>query len=167
MGLNKQRSSLVSALALGVVAGMRSQMPLAILSWKFRGMAEDGKNEVLSALVRKAWFAPALTTLAVGELIGDKLPMTPSRLDTGPLLGRLLFGGLAGGAAANQSGQRSGVGALAGASGALMGSLVGYYARRTIVKASGIPDPVVAIAEDALALGVGTWAVREIPERLT
>ena len=166
MGLNKQRSSLVSALALGVVAGMRSQMPLAILSWKFRGMAEDGKNEVLSALVRKAWFAPALTTLAVGELIGDKLPMTPSRLDTGPLLGRLLFGGLAGGAAAHQFGQRSGVGALAGASGALMGSVAGYYARRTIVKASGVPDPVVAIAEDALALGVGTWAVGEIPKRL-
>ncbi|MEV0461288.1 hypothetical protein, partial [Catellatospora methionotrophica] len=90
-------------LALGVATGMRSQLGLAALAvamsrggkgkGKSRGFSSMVQSQVLSSpLVRKS-----LVATAAGELVADKLPTTPSRLNTGPLLARLALGGLAGG----------------------------------------------------------------------
>jgi uncharacterized membrane protein len=156
---------LISAFTLGVVAGMRSQMPLALLAWRIRKDRAGGEPVGLPAVVERTWFAPLATMLAVGELIGDKLPMTPSRLSPGPLVGRIVFGGCAGAVAATLSRQTPAWGALAGACGALVGSFGGYHARRSIVSACGLPDPLVAVAEDSIAIGIGTWAVSSVPQK--
>ena len=39
------------------------------------------------------------------------------------------------------------------------GTFGGYYVRAFLTKRTGLPDLVCAVAEDALAIGLGTFAV--------
>src|ERR1700738_4125256 len=67
---------------LGFVTGLRSMTPDALLAW-----TSEHPSPPLRGITG---------FLAVGEIIGDKLPLTPSRLDSRPFFGRLAFGALAG-----------------------------------------------------------------------
>jgi hypothetical protein len=49
---------------------------------------------------------------------------------------------------------------LAGAGGAYLGSWGGFAARRGLGTVTRLPDPVVAVAEDLLAVGLAAVAVR-------
>jgi uncharacterized membrane protein len=158
-----ERTMLATALTLGVVAGLRSQLPLALLGWRIRQQSSSHEAASLPAIFHNPLFAPVVTTLAGAELIGDKLPFTPSRLNRGSLAGRLLLGGLAGAITAKASRQSLALGTLAGASGAIGGTFGGYHARKAVVQLSGIPDPIVALAEDAIAVGLGVWAANRLP----
>ena len=100
-----------------------------------------------------------LTALALLELVNDKLPKTPSRKTPGPFAARIVTGALSGavlGAAARQS---SAVAALLGGLGAVAGTMGGYEARTRLVKAWNVPDLVVALLEDAVAIGGGLFIV--------
>jgi uncharacterized membrane protein len=86
------------------------------------------------------------------ELVADKLPGTPSRLDPPGLAGRLIFAGLAAAVLA-RSGHRGPVPAMLTASvAALAAAKIGHDARAVLDRR--LPDPVVAVAEDALAIGL-------------
>ncbi len=144
--------------ALGVVAGMRSQMPLALLSYAANHGRFPTSGPPLSILSHPA--TQAVTAIAAaGELVGDKLPMTPSRLERGPLFGRLVIGSVAGAAIAKQAGQPWLGGAIAGASGAAVGAFAGYHLRRALGRATRLPDPLFGAAEDAFAIGLGSVAL--------
>ena len=96
--------------------------------------------------------------LAAGEIIGDKLPMTPNRIDPGPLFGRLLFGGITGAALCAADGKRAAAGAAIGVLAAGTSAFGFYHLRQWADRTTGLPDPVVAVAEDAIAFG-GGWSV--------
>jgi uncharacterized membrane protein len=151
------RPLLLSAGLLGVVAGLRSQLPGAVLA--ARGLEPThGPLKLLGSGVgrRVAYVA------AVGELVADKLPATPSRVERGALVQRTISGALAGGALASATGVRGArlvLPVLAGGAGAWAGAWGGYLARRAAVARTGLPDPVVAVAEDLLAVGLGLTAV--------
>jgi len=101
----------------------------------------------------------AFTLFAIGELIADKLPSTPSRLTPFPLGARILMGGLCGAtffAAAHESQL---VGALVGGVGGIAGALAGYHARRTLTQTMQIPDFVIAVIEDVIAVGGALFIV--------
>ena len=92
---------------------------------------------------------------AIVELVVDKLPQAPSRKELPGLLARIVFGGLSGAtlcAAANQSAV---FGAVLGSLGGVTGTFVGYEARTRLVKALKVPDFVIALLEDAVAVGGG------------
>jgi len=98
------------------------------------------------------------TVLAIGELIVDKLPKTPSRKAPGPFAGRIVTGALSGAAlgAANQSL----IGGLAaGALGGIVGTLGGYEFRARLVKATGGKDLPIALLEDLIAIGSAAFIV--------
>lgn len=102
--------------------------------------------------------APAAYILAVvmvAELVTDKLPFTPSRTRPGPFAGRIISGALSGAALAAGTGESLTLGVLLGALGAVLGTLGGYRARVGLVSSLKVPDYVVALAEDATAVGVG------------
>ena len=99
--------------------------------------------------------------LAAGEIVGDKLPMTPSRLAPGPLFGRFLFGALCGAALCAADGKRGEAGAVVGALSAVASAYGLYHLRQWADHKTGLPDPVVAVAEDALAYGGGRVILRE------
>ncbi len=143
---------------LGVVAGLRSQLPTAALAARGLEPASGPLRLLGSGGGRRAAYLAA-----AGELVADKLPVTPSRMDRGPLIGRVVSGALAGAVLASAVGVRGARLALpvaTGAAGAYLGSWGGYTARKAVGAATGLPDPVVAVGEDLVAVALAAVAVR-------
>ena len=149
------------ALLLGTVAGMRSQLPFALLGLAARqgGFARESSGAL--GWLRDSRAQAALGLSAVGELVGDKPPKTPSRLTPLPLLGRLVIGAAAGAAVYSEAGESALEGAAFGALGAALGSFGGYYARKGLAQSTGTPDLGWALLEDGIALGLGFLALRD------
>ena len=147
---------------LGFVAGLRSQMPLALLAIA-TGRGSIGRHGVSpSALLRHPAALAGLCLSAAGEAMVDKLRVAPGRLEAGPLGGRLFFGALAGSILSRDRGVPIAGGAALGAVGALAGSFAGYQARRYLGRSTGVPDAVWAVVEDVVAVGLGLLATRRV-----
>lgn len=144
--------ALVRTTLTGVTAGMRSQLPLALLS---RNAATQGPEHL-----GKRWVAANFYLSAAGEMVGDKLPMAPSRLHPGSLAGRLMFAAASGAILSRRLGAPVVAGVVTGAAGALAGSYAGYHARAWLGKTTGLPDPLWALVEDGAAVLVGMAATR-------
>jgi uncharacterized membrane protein len=89
------------------------------------------------------------------ELVADKLPMTPSRLDPLGLAGRLISAGLAGAVLARSAHRALLPAVLTSSVAALAVARICHDARAALARR--VPDPVVAVAEDALAIGLAAW----------
>jgi uncharacterized membrane protein len=100
-----------------------------------------------------------LVVLAIGELIGDKLPSTPNRTAPLGLGARIVMGALTGACLASAGGGVALVGAGLGAIGGIAGAFAGYRARMDIRRASGLPDVVVAVLEDLVTIAGALWVV--------
>jgi uncharacterized membrane protein len=134
------RQSLRDAALLGAVAGLRSATPFGALA--LRGRLGDGPGRTAALLA------------AGGELVADKLPMTPARTSPPALVGRLASGATCGRMTAGTAG------AVAGSAAAALTAFAGERTRAAIGRRSGWPDPLIALAEDALAVGVALAATR-------
>ena len=143
-------STLVYAFLIGVVAGLRAMTPLAVVSWAARLGPLHVENTPL-AFLSFAVTPYILSALAIGELINDKLPKTPSRKTAAPFAVRVVSGALCG-AALGGRGQALIGGLLAGALGGVAGTLGGYEFRARLVKATGGKDLPIALFEDAIAI---------------
>jgi uncharacterized membrane protein len=133
------------AAALGAIAGMRSMAAPATL----------GHLKGRAATFEKPAVARTLLALSVGEFIADKLPFLPKRTKTGSLVLRMASGAICGAIFCSAL-KRSGIGgAVAGGSAALGATYVFYKLRHAASEQLGVPDPAVALAEDAVAAFVG------------
>lgn len=151
---------LLRAALLGVLSGSRSATPLAVLALNHDAQEARGRWQRWR-LFRSPIGRGALVAAGVGELVGDKLPATPSRVGAGPLFGRAVSGAVAGIAMAGTGRRGTPVeAALAGAFGALVGSWLFYRARKAVVEKTGVPDVVVALVEDAVAISGSIAVVR-------
>ncbi len=133
------------AIGIGSVAGLRTATAVAATF-----EAIDSK-----------WTGLAIA-MAVGELVADKLPFTPSRLSPLALGARMASGGWSGERLVHRFGGSGGAGAALGVGGALAGAWLGYTIRAAISKR--IPDPFVALVEDGIAIW-GARAVTAMPPR--
>lgn len=144
-------SAYISAFLIGVVVGLRSMTAPAAVSWAARLGWIHLENTWLAFLGFSA--TPyILTVLAIGELIADKLPKTPSRKSAIGFSGRILSGALCGAALGASAGSLA-VGLVAGVLGAVAGTLGGYEFRVQLVKATGGKDLPIALLEDVIAIG--------------
>jgi uncharacterized membrane protein len=141
----------IAAFLTGVIAGLRSMTAPAVVSWAARLGWLHLENTPL-AFLGFALTSYIFTILAIGELIADKLPKTPSRKTPGPFAGRILTGALSG-AAIGAAGQGLIGGLLAGALGGIAGTLGGYEFRARLVRATGGKDLPIALLEDIIAIG--------------
>ena len=150
---------LALALAIGFVAGLRSLTAPAAASWAAALGWIDLQGTRLHWM--GSWVTVAIfTLLAFLELVSDKLPRTPNRTTPGPLISRMVLGGLSG-AALMVANQRSLVaGAVLGALGALIGAFAGYQARFHLVRRLNLRDLAVAIPEDLIAIVLAYLIVR-------
>ena len=98
------------------------------------------------------------TLLAGGEFIADKLPFIPARTNVGRVITRAISGAMAGAAITSAKGGSVLFGILTGGSAAVASTYAAYQLRRVAVERSGIPNPVIALLEDALVLA-GGWVV--------
>jgi uncharacterized membrane protein len=160
--MGEVRRGLGRAVVLGVVTGMRTQVPLALLAADAK-RGHFAADSAPPALLRSSAALPLLTIAAAGEMVVDKLPIAPSRLAPGPLFGRFLFGGLAGALVARRAGQRILTGAVLGAGGAGIGAFAGYHVRVWLGETTGLPDPIWGTLEDILALALGLSALGDSP----
>ncbi|MGA3075156.1 MAG: DUF4126 family protein [Bryobacteraceae bacterium] len=141
----------VLAFLIGVVAGLRALTPLAAVSWAAR-LGWLHLDNTWLAFLGYAATPYIFSVLAIGELINDKLPKTPSRKAPPGFIARIVTGTLCG--AALGVARQSLVGAAAmGAIGAVAGTLGGYEFRSRLVKATGGRDLPIALLEDVIAVG--------------
>lgn len=154
--------TLVRTVAIGISAGMRSQMPGALLTQALaEGNVSRGRGPIWTALRRPASRRVGLL-LATGELVADKLPFTPSRIEGVAGIARLITGAAMGGLLASGLGGKSGgvvFAAASGVAGAAVGSYGGYFARRGITERYGFPDLPIALVEDVAAFSIARLAV--------
>jgi uncharacterized membrane protein len=143
-------SPYVLAFLIGVVAGLRSLTAPAAVSWAARLGWLHLENTPL-AFMGFAATPYILTALALGELVSDKLPKTPSRKAPPGFIARIVTGGLCGAALGAAADGLIG-GLLAGVIGAIVGTLGGYEFRSRLVKATGGKDLPIALLEDAIAI---------------
>jgi uncharacterized membrane protein len=146
--------SLLLSFAIGLVAGLRSLTAPAVVAWAaYLGWIHLEGSPL--AFLASRWAVALFSLCALAEFVADQLPSTPARTAPGPLGARILFGALTGAALAIAGAQSGWLGALLGAVGAVAGAYAGYRSRVGLVRSLGIPDPVVAIPEDLLAIGLG------------
>ena len=148
----------VRSALLGVLSGGRSMTPIAVLAlYRDRDSLEGAWRNwpVLGSPVGRA----VIILAAVGELVADKLPMTPSRTKPFALLGRIATGAVAGAAIGTLSGPDGWrQGAVLGGLGGVIGSFAGALLRSGGA-ATGLPDIVFALVEDAATVTGSAVAV--------
>ena len=155
---SKSKNPFWKALALGALAGMRtSSAPIITnrLLSKHRGHIHYFK-----------WLASngagiAFGVMGAGELVGDKLPQTPSRIAPRGLIGRCVSGALAGGAIYEAAGDNALVGALIGSAAASCSTFASYLARKKVDSITGIADPIIGGVEDLLVISAGVALIRD------
>jgi uncharacterized membrane protein len=118
-----------AALLLGLAAGLRTFSAPAALALRARPLNSPRRLLLLAA---------------VGELVADKLPGMPSRLQPRGLRGRLLSSAISGRLAAGPRG------AAAGAAAALLSAVVGHTLR------GRRPGWSAAICEDGVAIALAS-----------
>jgi uncharacterized membrane protein len=149
---------LLFVFVIGVVTGLRSLTGPAVTSWA----AHLGWLSLIGTPMRfmsSIITVTIFTLLAVVEFVADQLPSTPSRTAPVGLSARVLMGGLCGATVGVAGGASIALGIVVGVLGALAGTYGGYYARTRSVKALGVPDVVIAVIEDIVAIGGGLLAL--------
>jgi uncharacterized membrane protein len=134
----------VGSVLLGAATGLRGGIAVATMTAR--------SDPSLPAIFRQPWTRRILVAAAAGELVVDKLPATPSRLEPAGLTSRLVMGALAAGLFARTRQARWLPAAAIGASTAAVSAKVGHDVRARL--AQHAPDPAVAVAEDAVAIGL-------------
>jgi uncharacterized membrane protein len=146
------------AFLIGVIAGLRTMTAPAIVAWAAHRHWLNLHNTPVALMGSTAAVA-VFTVLAFGELVVDKLPSTPNRTRVLGLLGRGLLGSLSGAAVAASGSQSIALGVVLGAAGAIAGAFAGYEFRTRLVRALKVPDFVIALLEDGVAIAGGLFLV--------
>ncbi len=152
---------LLLAFGIGVVAGLRSLTAPAVVAWAARLGWIKIHNSPLAFMGSK-WTVVILTVLAVVEFIGDQLPSTPPRTGAVGLSARIVTGALTGACLAVAGNAGLWLGAIAGLVGAIAGAYGGYHARVGLVRSLRVPDFVIALPEDAIAIGLGLFLTSRV-----
>jgi uncharacterized membrane protein len=147
------------AFLLGCICGLRSMTAPAVVAWG----AHLGWLHLEGSLL--AFFAHKISLVifslfALGELVADKLPFIPPRIQAGPLGVRILFGAICGAAVCISAGASPMWGAVLGGLGGVAGAFAGYTYRRRL--SSMVPDMLLALIEDLVAVGGGFLLVSHL-----
>lgn len=141
------------ALGLGFVAGLRTFTAPVMISWAaYLGVLHLEQSPF--PWMGSTAVVAVLSLLAAGEYVGDLLPKTPNRTAPGPLIARIISGGLSGACLCAANRLPLLAGALLGGIGAVIGAFSGYEIRRRLVAALKVKDAMIAIPEDLVAISL-------------
>ncbi|MES2394267.1 MAG: DUF4126 domain-containing protein [Acidobacteriota bacterium] len=141
---------------IGVVAGMRTMTPIAVLSWfvwlnRFQEPRWGAWVGLLPVVI-------LLTVAALAEYVVDILPQTPSRKETPLVITRFVFGVLAGVLAWRGIGEPVVGGVLMALVGVPIGIYGGYRMRMALARKFGRDWPA-GLLESAMGLAVTLYGV--------
>ena len=148
----------VLAIGIGIVAGLRSLTPPAVVAWAAHLGWLNLHGSPL-AFMGSTTAVAIFSLLAVGELVADKLPKTPKRTAVAGLLARIVTGGLCGACLCAGAGKSSLAGAVLAGIGGVIGAFTGYEIRSRLVRNLHIKDFFVAICEDLVAIVLAFFLV--------
>jgi len=112
-------------IGIGAVAGLRALTAPAVLAWAAKcRLIRLGSSPF--ATIISATASKRITDFAVSELIADKLPFTPSRLNAAPLASRIVSGAICGATIYGVVKRRLTERAVLGGLGAIAGAFAGY-----------------------------------------
>jgi uncharacterized membrane protein len=154
--MNSGFASLLLALGIGVVAGLRTFTAPAVVAWAAR-LGWINLHGSLLAFMGSVWAVVIFTILAMVEFVVDQLPTTPPRTAPVGLSARIVTGALCGACMAVGGGASLRLGALAGVFGGIAAAFGGKAARVGLVRALRVPDFAIAIPEDLIAIGLGVF----------
>ena len=129
-GLASMNYVFVLALGIGIVAGLRSLTAPAVVAWGAHLGWLNLHGSPL-AFMGSTTAVAIFSLLAIGELIADKLPMTPKRTAPAPLIARIVTGGLCGACLCAAVGKSLLAGTLLGGIGGVVGAFLGYSSQET------------------------------------
>jgi uncharacterized membrane protein len=132
-------AALNQTIALGAITGMRTMAGPAALARRYGGI-----------------WKPLMAVMAAGEMIADKTPGIPDRIDALPLAGRAVMGALVGGVIAREEDGNVVLGALVGASTAVVVAHLAYYARKRLP----IPSAFGGVVEDGIVMAIAAISAR-------
>ena len=151
-------SAFLLPLGIGFVSGLRSLTGITAVSWAahygwldLHGTSQEYLGSPAAVVI--------FSVLAFAEYVADKLPRTPNRINAGPLIARMVTGGISGTAIAVSAHQTPLSGLLLGWIGAVIGAYTGYSMRKRLVARLGVKDIAVAIPEDLVAIGLALLIV--------
>ena len=134
-------------------------IPLALLAAASGARTMSGVAAIASGNAAKL--------LAFGELIADKMPNIPDRIELGPLLGRVAAGALVGATVGGRTRRDRHDSAIIGGLVAFASAHATYRMRRAL--RARLPAVAAALVEDAIVVGVaatGGAMFRAIRNRL-
>jgi uncharacterized membrane protein len=149
--------AILCALILGFVAGLRSMLAPAAISWA-AGSGILNVDRTPLAFMGYRYTPIIFTVLALGELIADKLPFTPSRKSP-PAFGARIVSGALTGATIGAAVHSLALLMILGAVGAVMGTLAGAGVRARLA-ALFHRDLPAALIEDVFAILLACLSVR-------
>ncbi|UII24431.1 DUF4126 family protein [Fulvivirga maritima] len=144
-------SLLTKTIGLGAITGLRSMLGPALLCFYLNKQPQSFKRKAL----KLSSLQTVTTVMAVGELVGDKLPFAPDRISPTALAGRALMGALVGAVLFKEGGQSAYRGGIIGGVAAVLAAGAGYYLRKKIGQSTEVNDPYLGAAEDMVAIGSG------------
>lgn len=134
---------LLATILLGVAVGARTFSAPAALAWR----------------IGPGWVAWLLTTIALAELVGDKLPRTPNRNSPPALAGRVVSGALCGWFLASAFGTSPVAGLVITAATAFASTELTFRLRRAAARRTGWSQPVLGLLEDGAVILVLVIAI--------
>src|SRR6185437_1658411 len=145
MPLHSQFFFCISALALGVVAGMRSMMAPAVLA-----LTLSRQPEYVPTSSPARWFALSPVAVILGIIA------------LGAFVVRLATGSVTGAALVQLGGINPWAGAACGAVGAILGTFGMFHARKFAGRVTGISDPYIGAIEDVVAIAIAATVVAQL-----
>jgi uncharacterized membrane protein len=142
---------LLALFAIGFFTGLRAMTPVAVLCWMTMLGRIPTAHGWMSFVANKISVG-VFSLAALGELVGDKLPNTPSRTQLPGLGARIVFGALCAIILASSTDLSIYLAGALGAVGGIAGTYAGWFVRTRSVAALRCPDLPVALVEDAIAI---------------
>jgi uncharacterized membrane protein len=146
---------MIRPILIGIVAGMRSLTPIAIISWAAQ-RSQPAKSSSLPGILSSPRVSKVALAMAAAELLGDKLPSAPDRIITPGIVARVATGAIAGMAVAPRREQC--IGAVLGATAAVVAAYASLGLRQRAMRKGG--QASTGIIEDALAVGAAILVIR-------
>lgn len=152
---NRKSQHLSQIIGLAAVAGIRTMTAPALLSHYLKSQPSKKLQRTNLRFMQTRQTATIFKLLAVGELIGDKLPMTPNRTEPGGLVGRGMSGALVGATLARKHRGNYLAGAGIGLISALASTYISFHLRKKLTEETPVPGLLWGGLEDVLAVQGG------------
>jgi uncharacterized membrane protein len=145
----------VQAVGAGTISGMRSMSaPTIVATYVSQHAPARQDDSALRHLLTSPPGLAVLHTLALGEMVSDKLPFMPARTATLPLLGRGVLGGLAGASLFIAHCKPPIIGGIVGGTAAIASTYASYHLRRILSEKAHVPDIATGLMEDGIIIGL-------------